>query len=153
MAERGPFPKGTVEWSGENPGMYLKETADGPFVSLVSFYRVVLSPHGRGEGVVLLEAPDAERSSPQAMNLCLSNNEAMSRWLVEHFVSNFGSFRGKAGLRGMEYRKLTKLATRNDLPKSYVEELEGPGVQIRLAWEELGLPFMVDMPPERGATG
>ena len=153
MADRGPFPKGTVEWSGENPGMYLKEAADGPFVSLVSFFRVVLSPHGTGQGVVLLEAPDSDRSTPQAMNLCLSNNEALSRWLVEHFVSNFGAFRGKPGLRGMEFRKLTKLTTRSELPKRYVEELEGPGVEITLAWEELGLPFMVDMSAERGATG
>ncbi len=27
-----------VDWSGENPGMYLKETASGPFVTLISFF-------------------------------------------------------------------------------------------------------------------
>jgi len=41
------FP-GTVEWSGENPGISLKDRPDGPFVALASFFRVVLSPHGRG---------------------------------------------------------------------------------------------------------
>lgn len=43
-----PAYPGTVDWSGENPGMYLKETQDGPFVTLLSFFRVVVSPHGRG---------------------------------------------------------------------------------------------------------
>src|SRR5947209_2949995 len=41
---------GTMDWSGENPGMYLKENADGPFSTLVSFFCVVASPHGRGHG-------------------------------------------------------------------------------------------------------
>src|SRR2546429_8269974 len=44
---------GNVEWSGENPGISLKETPDGPFVALASFFRVVLSPHGRGHALVL----------------------------------------------------------------------------------------------------
>jgi hypothetical protein len=43
MAEQLIFP-GKVDWSGENPGMYLKETADGPFVTLLSFFRVMISP-------------------------------------------------------------------------------------------------------------
>ena len=29
---------GTVEWSGENPGISLKEVPDGWFVVLASFY-------------------------------------------------------------------------------------------------------------------
>jgi hypothetical protein len=133
--------------------MYLRESENGPFVGLVSFFRVFLSPHGRGEGVVLLEAPDAPKSTAQALNLCVSNNEPMMRWLIEHFVSHFGSFKGKAGLQGLEYRKLNSVRTRYDLPRAYVEELSGEGAEIRLAWEDLGQPFMVDMPAERSATG
>ena len=56
MADTINFP-GTVEWSGENPGISLKETPDGPFVTLASFFRVVLSPHGRGHALVLLQSP------------------------------------------------------------------------------------------------
>ena len=48
---------GNVEWSGENPGISLKEAPDGPFVALASFFRVVLSPHGRGHALVLLQSP------------------------------------------------------------------------------------------------
>ena len=48
---------GTVEWSGENPGISLKESPDGPFIALASFFRVVLSPYGRGHALVLLQSP------------------------------------------------------------------------------------------------
>ena len=61
MADAINFP-GTVDWSGENPGISLKETPDGPFVALASFFRVVLSPHGRGHALVLMQSPqDAKR--------------------------------------------------------------------------------------------
>jgi len=153
MNGRGPFPAGTVDWSGENPGMYLRESETGPFVGLVTFFRVFLSPHGRGEGVVLLEAPEAAKSAPAALNLCVSNNEPMMRWLIEHFVSNFGSFKGKLALQGLEFRKLNQVRTRSDLPRGYVEEVSGEGAEIRLAWEDLSAPFMVDLPPGKSATG
>src|SRR5260221_11209032 len=36
-----------VEWSGENPGIYLKETADGPWTALALYFKVVISARGR----------------------------------------------------------------------------------------------------------
>jgi hypothetical protein len=70
MAETMLFP-GVVEWSGENPGISLKTDADGPFTALASFFRVVLSPHGRGHALVLLESPQ-QAGAPG--NLCLTDN-------------------------------------------------------------------------------
>ena len=153
MSQSSPFPPGAVQWSGENPGMYLKESADGPFTSLASFYRVDTSPHGSGVGVVLLEAPGTPASSPEALNVCVSDNEALSRYLVEHYISTFGSFKGQPGLQGLEYRALTAHSTQNDMPKSYTEHLGAEGVAISLTWAGLGDPFMVDMPAEQGPTG
>ena len=34
---------GTVDWSGENPGISLKDSVDGPFVAFASFFRGVLT--------------------------------------------------------------------------------------------------------------
>ncbi len=39
MADVISFP-GTVAWSGGNPGISLKDTPDGPFVTAASFFRV-----------------------------------------------------------------------------------------------------------------
>ena len=63
MADPILFP-GTVEWSGENPGISLKERPDGPFTTLASFFRVVLSPHGRGHALVLMQSPQAANPRP-----------------------------------------------------------------------------------------
>src|SRR4030067_203728 len=98
MMTRTPIHPGTVDWSGENPGMYLKEAPDGPFVTLVSFFRVVLSPHGRGHALVLLEAPLLDRSLPEALNVCVTDNQPLARWLVQDFVAHFGAFPGGTAL-------------------------------------------------------
>ena len=72
--ERIPINPGSVDWSGENPGMYLKETPDGPFVTLISFFRVVLSPHGRGHAAFLLLDPGSEpQTSGSDPDCCASS--------------------------------------------------------------------------------
>src|SRR5215468_8337658 len=94
---------GEVDGSGENPGMYLKEKPDGPFVTLVSFFRVVASPHGRGHALVLLEAPLLHRSLPEALNVCVTDNDALARYLVDGFVTHFGAFKNAEALTYMDY--------------------------------------------------
>ena len=71
---------GTVEWSGENPGISLKETPDGPFVVLASFFRVVLSPQGRGHVLVLLQSPHEANPRAERGNYCLHDNQALARY-------------------------------------------------------------------------
>ena len=55
---------GTVEWSGENPGIYLKEDPVGDYTALALFFRVVLSPYGRGNAAIVLGMPDAAKGWP-----------------------------------------------------------------------------------------
>ena len=74
MTAETPIHPGAVDWSGENPGMYLKDKPDGPFVTLVSFFRVVVSPYGRGQALVLLESPLLDTSLPEALNVCVTEN-------------------------------------------------------------------------------
>ena len=93
MADPINFP-GTVEWSGENPGISLKETPEGPFVALASFFRVVLSPHGRGHALVLLQSPQDASPPAERGNFCLHDNEPLARYLVAEFVAHFGAFKG-----------------------------------------------------------
>lgn len=106
MADPINFP-GTVEWSGENPGVSLKESPDGPFVTLASFFRVVLSPHGRGHALVLLQAP---QDGSSAGNVCYHDNEKLARYLVSDFVANFGAYKGLPGLKGLTYKTLDSVA-------------------------------------------
>ena len=105
MADAINFP-GTVEWSGENPGISLKETPDGPFVALASFFRVVLSPHGRGHALVLMQSPQDAKPPAERGNYCLHDNEKLARYLVGDFVSHFGAWKGLPGLQSLTYRPL-----------------------------------------------
>jgi hypothetical protein len=153
MAARTPIHPGTVDWSGENPGMYLKETAEGPFVTLVSFFRVVLSPHGRGHALVLLESPLLDLSIPEALNVCVTDNEPLARWLVQEFVAHFGAFRGVPALASIRYVPLTGVAASGDHRAGYMEWVKGEDVEASLSWEGLGDPFMVELPVDKSATG
>jgi hypothetical protein len=48
----GTLPKQrTVHITGENPGPYLREVANGPVVSNLNFWRVTWSPVGTGPSV------------------------------------------------------------------------------------------------------
>ena len=80
MADPIVFP-GTVEWSGENPGISLKELPDGPFTTLASLFRVVLSPHGRGHALMLMQSPQEANPPAETRGECLPYRQRSSRAL------------------------------------------------------------------------
>ncbi len=150
---KGPVNPGSVEWSGENPGIYLKDREDGSWLALSVFFRVVTSPHGRGTGIVVLGAPDKAAGHPDAPNFCVTDNQPLLRYLIDNFVSKFASFRGSVALPKMPYLPLTAAGTDGDASSYYAESMRAPGVEVALRWEELGAPFAVDVPVEMSATG
>ena len=149
MSEAITFP-GTVEWSGENPGISLKTDPNGPFITLASFFRVVLSPHGRGHALVLLQSP---HEYVRHANVCLTDNEKLARWLVDGFVSHFAAFRNVAGLASLVYRKLDGVATSGDPGGIYTETVKAGDLTVALTWSGLGPPFCFVNPPGLSATG
>jgi hypothetical protein len=152
MAEPLNF-SGTVEWSGENPGISLKENPDGPFTALASFFRIVLSPHGRGHALVLLQSPQDESPPADRANVCLHDNEKLARYLVSDFVSHFGAWRGLAGINKLTYRKLDSVEASGDPANSYSETVKAGDMTVRLTWSGLGKPFCFALPPDKSATG
>ncbi len=152
MAEAITFP-GTLEWSGENPGIYLKANPVGPFTTLASFFRVVLSPHGRGHALILLQTPNEDPHQPRSTNFCLTDNEPLARWLVEGFVSKFPAFRETTGLSTMLYRKLDSVVTSGDPGSIYTETVKAGDLTVALTWSGLGAPFFFINAPDLSATG
>ena len=152
MAETVIFP-GEVEWTGENPGVSLKEDPTGPFTTLASFFRVMLSPHGRGHALVLMRSPQGA-SPPEAQgNVCLTDNEPLARWLVANYVSHFGAWRGLPGLAGLKYRALDSVASRGDAISAYGETVRAGALTVDLDWAALGKPFCFALTPAQSATG
>jgi hypothetical protein len=144
---------GQVDWSGENPGMYLKETADGPFVTLISFFRVVLSPRGRGHAAFILQDPHGNGANPAKPNLCITDNEPLAEYLRDGFVANFGAFKGVKGLPGVRMVPGWDFMPAGDAKTAHSEWFRSQVGQVCLTWKGLGDVFMVEMPKDKSATG
>ncbi|MSP66748.1 MAG: hypothetical protein EXQ96_01355 [Alphaproteobacteria bacterium] len=144
---------GTVEWSGENPGISLKEKPDGPFTTQASFFRVVLSPHGRGHALVLLQSPQNASPPADRPNICFHDNEKLARYLVGEFIANFGAYKGLPSLGSMVYRKLDSVASEGDPANTYSEIVKAGDTTVRMTWSGLGKPFCFALPPDKSATG
>ncbi len=144
---------GKVDWSGENPGMYLRETADGPYVTLISYFRVVLSPEGRGHAAFILQDPHGDGKSAAKPNLCITDNEPMAGYLRDGFVANFGAFKGIKGLSSIRMVPGWDFMRAGDGATSHVEWFRSTVGQVSLAWKDLGDVYIVEMPKEKSATG
>lgn len=151
MTELITFP-GKVAWAGENPGIMLRNGDDGPFTGLASFFRVVLSPHGRGHVLILLQSP-GEAEAAEGRNVCITDNEALAQYLIRDFVTYFGSFKSLAGLPTAKMVPLHSVVTSGDARTSYKETITGGGITVALCWRGLGQPFFFLSPPSGVATG
>ncbi len=142
-----------VDWSGENPGMYLKETASGPFITLISFFRVVVSSHGRGHAAFMLLDPHGDGKSALMPNVCLTDNEPLAKYLCKGFVSNFGAFRDAKALATLQYKPAWDFMPAGDGRSTHTEWFRSTIGQIQLNWYALSKPFLVDLEPAASATG
>jgi hypothetical protein len=149
---KSPIHAGVIDWTGENPGIYLKEREDGPWSGLMCFYRIVYSPHGMGHGIVVLDEPGTERGLPNIKNFCICDNEPLARFLVADFFSNFASFRVSPGIKAMTYLPLTGVSRRGDTRTSYSEIVRSSDFEVVATWDDLGKPYAVDMPADKGPT-
>ena len=147
-----PIHPGAVAWTGETPGIYLKDEQDGPWTGLMTFFRITWSEHGRGHGVLLLDDPNVEQSRPEVANFCITDNEPLARYLVDEFFSKFASFKVSPGLKAIQYLPLTEVYREGDTRAEYTEVVKSADQEVRMTWKGLGKPYAVDMPPEKGPT-
>lgn len=151
--ERIPINPGTVDWSGDNPGMYLRESAEGPFVTLISFFRVVLSPHGRGHAAFIFQDPHGDGKAPRKPNICVTDNEPLARYLRDEFIARFPAFKGLPAVSNCRFEKGSNFVTSGDARTTYTEQFRSESGDISLTWEPLGDVFMVEMPKDKSVTG
>jgi hypothetical protein len=149
---RPPINPNPIDWSGENPGMALKESPDGETTCLVSFFRVVVSPHGPGHAVFVLTDPGG-RGDPEAVNACFADNEPLARYLLSDFVSKFGAWKGNPSLANLPFRAADSFTHSGDHLTAWTERITGPGVDMTLTWRDFDQPFMVEYLKEQSATG
>jgi hypothetical protein len=148
---RPPINPNVVDWSGENPGITLKDGPDGETTCLASFFRVVVSPHGPGHAAFVLTDPLLKGG--EAVNACFTDNEPLARYLEENFLRFFGAWKGIPALDSIEYRRATEFAHEGDHKTAWTERVRGAGVDVSLTWSELQEPFVVEYLKEHSATG
>lgn len=141
-----------VAWSGENPGIYLKERADGPWTALATFFRVVISPHGRGHAALVMLDPTGPGTAERP-NFCATDNEPLARYLIDHFVARFGAFQGNPALATLPLRPAAIWRSEGDTRSTWREIVQGPGLDIALEWSGLGDTFLAAIPPAQTPTG
>ena len=145
---------GRVDWSGENPGIYLKYgEQDETYCTLSLFFRVVLSPYGRGHAAIVLGSPAEAVGWPDAVNFIMTDNQRMMKWIVDNWVSRMPTFVGQVGLDAMTWLDLESVQKKpGDLKSRYSEILRGSGVTLELNWFDLGTPLPVEVTAENSPT-
>ncbi len=148
-----PVNPGKIWWSGDNPGMLLKESEDGPWTAMTLFFRIVYTPVGRGNALFLYEQPDSGESLPNAYNVVLHDNEDMARWLAENFVARLpGPFSESPAFKALQYVPLTECHTSGDTSSRYIQTVKAKGMEIDLIWDRLGTPTALELSPEHVGT-
>ena len=153
MDPNNPRNPGKVEWSGDNPGIYFKEDPQGDWSALGIFFRVCLSPHGAGTTMIVLEKPNEAAGLPQVNNICLTDNDALTEYLIRDFMSKFPSFRGCKGLEGMTHRPIDEVTSRGDLREFRTESVISGDLEVVMTWRDLGEPFAAEVAVDISATG
>jgi hypothetical protein len=144
---------GIVDWTGDNPFVYLKTDPSGDWSSLSLFFRVVASDKGRGNVMLVLEHPyDVERLG---CRVCFTDNEPLARDLIERFVKRFGLFRpAHEALAKLEIIDNATFGTSHSYPGAVTEHAESAdGRSASLTWRNLQTPFAADVPADQTQTG
>lgn len=144
-----PIAPGTVDWTGENPGILLKETPDGPFSAMALFFRIAWSPVGQGQVLLLYAEPGAASEA----NVLVSDNRPLAAYLKENFFGRLPAFRDAPAFAGL--RDLDALRVRaggDPMGHRYTETVAAAGMTVELVWEDLEAPRALELPPELTGT-
>ena len=136
-----------VDWTEENPGIYLKDDAAGPWLTLASFFRVFVSPEGPGTALLLLASPGETTGTDALPNVCITDNEPLARWLVNDFAAHFEFFRDSPAIAGVSYVNLESSERGSDALTTYSEAVSGGGYDVKLDWQGLDKPFGLVVTP------
>ena len=148
-----PITPGVVDWTGENPGILLKND-DGSFSAMSLFFRIAWSPVGQGQVLLLYGTPDSEQGTTEAPNVILSDNDALSHYLLDNFIGRLGAFRDAPAFNGLTHIVAQSIQTDGDpMGRHYSETVAGEGYTIQMVWEELEPPRALELMPHQVGSG
>ncbi len=144
---------GKVDWTGDNPPIYLKTEPDGDWSTLALFFRINASDLGRGHMTLVLEDPYS-RGVGSPVRLCVTDNAPLARYLIDGFVRKFGLFRPAGGaIDALEITEGAMFSVDADYPRHLTEVAEFGGHRVEMRWNGLQEMFAVAQPPRDSQTG
>lgn len=148
-----PATPGTVDWTGENPGILLKNAA-GSFAAMALFFRVAWSPVGQGQVLLLYGTPRAVEGADGAPNVMLADNLELAGFLKEQFIGRLGAFREAPAFDTLPILPARAVRSSGDpMGHRYSETVSGEGLTVELVWEELEPPKALELTPDQVGTG
>ena len=148
MPLSSPIHPGQVVWTGENPGILLKENPDGPFSAIALFFRIYVSPAGRGTVLLLLDSPEEKRAFPEGCNLLLHDNQDLAEYLLETFILRLPAFAALPSCESLSLIPIEECRSEGDPRVRYSEIIRADSLDIELVWDGLGKPTALELPPE-----
>ena len=140
---------GSVDWTGENPGILLKETEDGPFSAMALFFRIAWSPVGQGQVLLLYEKPGEASGS----NVLIADNAPLAAFLKDNFIGRLPAFRDAPAFQALRDVQALRVRSGGDpMSHRYTETVAAPGLNVELVWEDLEPPRALELPPELTGT-
>lgn len=148
-----PITPGTVDWSGENPGILLKDEASD-FSAMALFFRVAWSPVGQGHVLWLYGTPTAARGLAETPNIMLTDNVALGDYLKWNFIGKLAAFRTAPAFEHMPVKLAQAVRSSGDpMGHRYSETISGDGLTVELVWEDLEPPRALELMPDQVGTG
>ena len=148
-----PITPGVVDWTGENPGILLKNDDDS-FAAMALFFRIAWSPVGQGQVLLLYGTPNAAQGSTEAPNIIVSDNADLSDYLLENFIGRLAAFRDAPAFDGLTHLVAQSVVTDGDAMKDrYTETISGEGYTVQLVWERLEPPRALELMPHQVGSG
>ena len=148
MPLSSPIHSGQVVWTGENPGILLKEDPDGPFCAIALFFRIYLSPAGRGTVLLLLDSPQERRTFPDGCNVLLHDNNDLAEYLLESFILKLPAFAALPACGALSLVSIDESYSEGDPRSCYSEIIKAGALNVELVWDGLGTPTALELPAE-----
>ena len=148
-----PITPGVVDWTGENPGIILKNDDDS-FAAMALFFRVAWSPVGQGQVLLLYGSPAEIIDTDTAPNVIMSDNHELADYLKENFIGKLAAFRQAPAFDTLKHILAQSVRSSGDpMGHRYTETIAGEGLTIELVWENLESPKALELTPKQVGTG
>ena len=148
-----PVTPGVVDWTGENPGILLKDKS-GEFSAMALFFRVAWSPVGQGQILLLYGSPQQRQGTKDRPNVLISDNANLTQYLIDNFIGKLAAFRNAPAFGGLTELFARSVRINGDpMGRRYTETIAGKGITVELVWEDLQSPKALELSPDQVGTG